>query len=266
MLALLRQPRWIILTLLVPVGMALCLLAADWQYQRHVNRSAEDALARANSGTSPVALTDVVQPGEPLAEDDVYRFVALQGTYLSDDTVLVRKRVLNGSPGYWVVTPLRTADGSTVQVLRGWIATAGDALTSPSVAPAPSGEVSVVGWLKPTETLPNPAPTDLPAGQVAALDTAVLNAAASASGSTAGYTPVVVATASEPVDPAGLTPVPVPTPGLGPHLAYSWQWVAFAAMIPIGWIILFRRELKSQGEEDETQPQPATAAKSTARN
>lgn len=263
MLNLLRQPRWIILTLLVPVGIVLCLIAADWQYQRHVNRSAEDALARANSSTTPVALTEVVQPGEALPEDDVYRFVAVQGTYLADETVLVRKRVFNGSPGYWVVTPLRTSDGSVVQVLRGWTAMAGDALTSPSVASPPPGEVSLVGWLKPTEMLPQPAPTDLPVGQVAALDTAVLNNSA-ATGDSAGFTPVMVATASEPADPAGLTPVPVPKPGLGPHLAYSWQWLTFAAMLPIGWVILFRRELKSQREDADVEQHQVVAANSAA--
>lgn len=238
--------------MLVPVGMALCLLAANWQYQRHVNRSAQDALAEANSATAVVPLSEVVGPAEPLAESDTYRQVITQGEFDAGATVLVRRRVLNGSPGYWVVTPLRT-DGGRVQVLRGWVATAGDALSSPTVAPPPSGLVTVLGWLRPSETLPNPAPTDLPTGQVAALDTAVLN------GEAPGYAPVVVAEAMEPVDPAGLTPVPVPDPGLGPHLAYSWQWIAFALMLPIGWVILARRELKGEPESPEPAQEPAAA-------
>lgn len=251
MLSLLRQPRWIIFTLLVPVGVALCLLAADWQYQRHVNRSAQDALAEANSANAALPLAEVVDPAEPLNEADSYRQVVVQGEFDTDASVLVRRRVLNGSPGYWVVTPLQT-DSGKVQVLRGWVATAGDALTSPSVAPPPAGTVTVVGWLRPSEQLPDPAPTDLPAGQVAALDTAVLNGAAG------GYLPVVVAQAMEPADLAGLTPVPVPDPGLGPHLAYSWQWLAFAAMLPISWVILARRELRDQAAEQRDR-EPASA-------
>lgn len=232
--------------------MALCLLAANWQYQRHVNRSAQDALAETNSATAAVQLNDVVGLGEPLAESDTYRQVVTQGEFDTEATVLVRRRVLNGSPGYWVVTPLQT-DNGRVQVLRGWVATAGDALTSPTVAPPPSGVVTVLGWLRPSETMPNPAPTDLPAGQVAALDTAVLNA------DTPGYEPIMVAEAMEPVDPAALTLVPVPDPGLGPHLAYSWQWIAFALMLPIGWVILARRELKDEPEPEVTADEPAAA-------
>lgn len=251
MLSLLRQPRWILFTLLVPVGVALCLMAADWQYQRHVNRSTQDALAEANSANAPVPLPEVVAVKQPLEDADAYRQVVIQGQFDADATVLVRRRVFNGSPGYWVVTPLQTDTGK-VQVLRGWVATAGDALTSPTVAPPPSGTVTVVGWLKPSESLPDPPPTDLPAGQVAALDTAVLN------GASAGFLPVVVAMAMEPADPAGLTALPVPDPGLGPHLAYSWQWIAFAAMLPIGWIILARRELK--GEQASDQPDQETAS------
>ena len=252
MLSLLRQPRWILFTLLVPVGMALCLLAANWQYQRHVNRSAQDALAQANSSAPPVPLNQVLTPAAALSESDTYRQVVVQGEFDGDATVLVRRRVLNGSPGYWVVTPLQTADG-TVQVLRGWVATAGDALTSPEVARPPQGSVTVAGWLKPSEVLPEPAPTDLPPQQVAALDTSALN------GDSPGFQPVVVAIAMEPADSAGLTPVPVPDPGLGPHLAYSWQWVAFAAMLPIGWVILARRELKGEQTADQPEPEPAAA-------
>lgn len=247
-----RQPRWIVFTLLVPIGVALCLLAADWQYQRHVDRSAQDALADANSANSAVPLTEVVTPTQPLLESDSYRQVVVQGEFDADATVLVRRRVLNGSPGYWVVTPLQTGSGK-VQVLRGWVATSGDALTSPSVAPPPEGTITLVGWLRASETLPDPAPTDLPPGQVAALDTAVLN------GPDGGYLPVVVAMAMEPVDPAGLTPVPVPNPGLGPHLAYSWQWLAFGAMLPIGWVILARRELRGEQESEQPDQEPASA-------
>ena len=252
MLSLLRQPRWILFTLLVPVGVALCLMAANWQYQRHVNRSAQDALAEANSANAPIPLSDVVRASESFDGADAYRQVLVQGEFDAEATVLVRRRVLNGSPGYWVVTPLRT-DSGVVQVLRGWVATAGDALTSPTVAPPPSGSVTVLGWLRPSESLPVPAPTDLPPGQVAALDTASLN------GRALGYLPAVVAEAMEPADPAALTPVPVPDPGLGPHLAYSWQWVAFAAMLPIGWVILARRELKGEQESEQRQDEPAAA-------
>lgn len=250
MLTLLRQPKWIILTLLVPVGVALCLLAADWQYTRHVNRSAEDAQIRLNSQAEPVPLDQVVAPGvEPAAELE-YRPVTVTGEFNSDATVLVRRRVLNGSAGFWVVTPLVRADGVAVSVLRGWLPMSAGALDSPVVPPPPTGEVTVVGWLQPTQSVPQPAPADLPPGQVAALDTAAL------AGDAPSFSPYLVASAMAPPDTADLTTIPVPNLGLGPHLAYAWQWLAFAALLPVGWVVLARRELSELRAEEDIEPSP----------
>lgn len=247
-MSVLRQPKWIVLTLLVPIAIVLCLRAAQWQYDRHVDRSERSALVEANSSSTAQALPDVLSPNQPLPDLQQFQPVVATGRFVDDSTVLVRKRVLEGKTGYWVVSGLQTPSG-VLQVLRGFVPTGGAALSTPDVAPPPSGEVAVSGWLEPSQTTPQPAPTDLPAGQVSALDTAVLN------GSAEGYSPYLVASAMQPPDPAvssGLRPLPVPNPGLGPHLAYSWQWIAFALLIPIGWIILLRRELRSGDPEAAT--------------
>ncbi|MCB0916067.1 MAG: hypothetical protein H6525_06095 [Actinobacteria bacterium] len=250
MLTLLRQPKWIILTLLVPVGVALCLLAADWQYGRHVDRSAEDAQIRASSQAEPLPIDQVLNPGAPLAGDLEYRPVSVVGVFDSDSTVLVRRRVLNGSAGFWVVSQLRTGDGELLSVLRGWLPMESGAMDSPAIPPPPAGEVTVVGWLQPSQSMPVPAPVDLPAGQVAALDTAAL------AGGAPNYSPYLVASAMAPPDSAELTLVPVPNLGLGPHLAYAWQWLFFAALLPVGWVILARRELAELRAEQQLATDP----------
>jgi cytochrome oxidase assembly protein ShyY1 len=245
-LTLFREPKWVIFTLIVPFGILLSLLAADWQYTRHVDRSAQDALIRANSTVEPLPLDQVVAPGAEVSDDLEYRPVTVTGRFDANSTVLVRRRVLNGSAGFWVVTALRTANDSDVAVLRGWIPMTSGARDTPAIPPPPTGEVTVVGWLQPSQQTPVPPPTDLPAGQVAALDTAVL------AGGALDYRPYLVASAMAPPDSAELTTIPVPNLGLGPHLAYSWQWLFFAAMFPAAWVILARREIKdlrSQSEE-----------------
>lgn len=257
MISVLRQPKWILLTLLVPIAVLLCLRAAQWQYDRHVERSERSALIATNSEVSARSLTDVLAPGQPLPAEQQYQPLVTSGRFLDDSTVLVRKRVLEGQTGYWVVSGFQTPNG-VLQVLRGFVPTGGDALTSPNVPAPPSGEVTISGWLEPSQVSPQPLPTDLPDGQVAALDTIVLN------DDQTGYLPYLVATAMAPADPAlatGMRTLPVPNPGLGPHLAYSWQWIAFALLIPIGWVILLRRELRADESNSATQedfdPQPA---------
>lgn len=241
----LKAPKWIVLTLLVPIAMALCLLAADWQYQRHLDRRATVAQVEALAELDTVPIADVVSPGRDLAAQDRYRQVVATGQY-SNESLLVRKRVFEGKVGFWVVTPLRTSDGQLLQVLRGWLPQP-PAGTMPSVPPAPTGPVTVVGWLDPSQVMPEPIPSDLPAGQIAALDTSYLAAGSST------YLPFLVAQAMEPPQAAGLTTLPVPNPGLGPHLAYSWQWLVFAGMIPVGWFVLFRRDVKEHRADQAVQ-------------
>jgi cytochrome oxidase assembly protein ShyY1 len=239
-LSLLRRPKWIIFTLLVPVGMVLCLMAADWQYTRHVNRSAEDARIRTNSQAAPVPLATVAAAQAPFDPESAWRPVTVTGSF-GEEAVLVRRRPLDGRSGFWVVNPLTTADGSVLQVLRGWIATTGDALANPPIPAPPTGIVTVVGRLQPSQPA---TPTEgLPAGQVSSLDTAAI------SGDVPHFPGYLVAASMTPSDSPALRPLPVPELGLGPHLAYSWQWLFFAALLPVGWVILARRELQAERAE-----------------
>lgn len=242
MFSFLRQPKWIAFTLLVPVGVALCLLAANWQYSRHVHRSAADALIRTNSAAPAVPLGDLASPSAPLDPDRRYRIATATGSYLPDSAALVRRKSLEGSAGYWSVAALRTDAGPVIEVLRGWVPLSDDARQSPAVPSPPTGEVTVTGWLQDPEPATQPRPSDLPAGQVTALDPGALNPGATV------YPAYLVAMTSQPPD-SGVKLVPVPELGLGPHLAYAWQWLAFAVMLPIGWVILLRRELRAAREE-----------------
>ena len=76
----------------------------------------------------------------------------------------MRKRPLEGANGFWVVTPFVTSSGSTLVVNRGWIAAAGGAGAVQQVPAPPSGQVTIVGRVLPSEQAPEPAADRPPRG------------------------------------------------------------------------------------------------------
>ena len=62
----------------------------------------------------------------------------LRGELLAQHTLYLQNRPHHGKPGYYVVQPLRQADGRNVLVLRGWSAVN-------ALPPAPGGEVILEG-------------------------------------------------------------------------------------------------------------------------
>src|SRR5258706_8561582 len=62
----------------------------------------------------------------------------LRGELLAQHTVYLQNRPHHGKPGYYVVQPLRQADGRNVLVLRGWSAVN-------ALPPAPRGEILLEG-------------------------------------------------------------------------------------------------------------------------
>lgn len=121
----------------------------SWQLQRRVWKLDLIARVEARVRAQPVAA-----PGPerwPLvdAASDEYRRVRVSGQFLADRETLVQATTELGS-GYWVLTPLRVADGSLVLVNRGFIAP-GQRERAARAAPAASGETTVTGLLRITE-------------------------------------------------------------------------------------------------------------------
>lgn len=50
---------------------------------------------------------------------------------------------------------------------------------------------------------------------------------------------------------------------IGPHMAYAVQWWLFTGAVPVGWVILVRREKREREEEatgaEASRQEPATA-------
>ena len=64
---------------------------------------------------------------------------------------MVRNRVLEGKAGYYVLTPLVTLNRRAILINRGWVPNTDNASRRPDVPSPPSGVVSVVVRLRPSE-------------------------------------------------------------------------------------------------------------------
>ncbi|UQA96186.1 SURF1 family cytochrome oxidase biogenesis protein [Streptomyces halobius] len=239
--------QWVILTLVGLVLIPVMIELGFWQFHRHEHRVAQNRLIADSLAAEPVPVTDLTSPGRTLPRDDMWRPVTATGTYDTAHEVVVRQRTAadEHSIGYYVVTPLDLDHGGTVLVNRGWIAAGNDLTEFPSVPAAPKGRITVTGRMMADETTANSGIKNtqgLPTRQVMLINSAEQ---AKRLGRTVlgGY---IEQTAPE---PAGGKPELVPEPdhdSIGPHMAYAIQWWLFAAAVPVGWVVLVRRERRDR--------------------
>jgi cytochrome oxidase assembly protein ShyY1 len=229
--------RWIVGSVLVAAICFGCIEAGFWQIRRLHERQALNARIRERSADT-VPLPEVDDGTEP--DDLVYRRVDVAGTYDATHEVLVRFRSRTGLPGYEVLTPLRTDDGPTVLVDRGWVPLEdGDRWPVPEMAPHPD-QVEVTGLLAPAEGGSTRLARRPDGVQVVnAIDPATLRAAVD----DGDLYPVYLLADDGGSGVGSSFPVPVDPPALteGPHRSYAVQWFLFASVGIVGWAALLRR-------------------------
>ncbi|MEU3713939.1 SURF1 family cytochrome oxidase biogenesis protein [Streptomyces catenulae] len=250
--------QWVILTLVGLVLIPVMVKLGFWQLHRHEHRVAQNQLIDRSLHTKPVPVTELTSPGRPLPRADMWRPVTATGTYDTAHEVVVRQRTAadESTIGYYVLTPLDLDHGRTVLVNRGWIPAGNDLTKFPDVPAAPRGTVTVTGRMMADETTEGSGIKDrqgLPDRQVmlinSAQQTKLLHRPV-----LAGY---IEQTAPQ---PAHHTPELVPEPdhdSIGPHMAYAVQWWLFAAAVPVGWIVLVRRERRDQAAAADAGTDPA---------
>ncbi|MGC5010030.1 SURF1 family protein [Streptosporangium sp. DT93] len=239
----LLTPRWLALHVVVLLVIPAFLLLGQWQFGRFEERSANSDQVTTNLAAPPVPIRELTSPGGTVSPRDRHRAVTAAGTYDTGASLLVRRRTQDRKVGFYVLTPLTLADGTGVLVNRGWIKAGATADSVPPVPAPPSGEVTVTGRLRPSETEESSGIRDragLPAGQVLLIDTAAIGRRLPYR-LLGGY--VELTGQSPAVEPA---PAPVPAPevggGGGLNLAYSVQWWLFIGIAIVGWAMLIRRE------------------------
>ncbi|MFC5722460.1 SURF1 family protein [Streptomyces gamaensis] len=246
--------QWVILTLVGLVLIPVMIELGFWQFHRHESRVARNALVARSIAADPVPVTELTAPGRAVPGEDVWRTVTASGTYDTKDEVVVRLRTgEDGKSGYWVLTPLLLDDGRAVLVNRGWIPADRSQRDFPDVPAAPSGRVTVTGRLRADER-PGEGIKDtkgLPPRQVMLINSE-RQARALGRPVLGGY----IELSDEKVS-GGTQLVPAPDhDSIGPHMAYAIQWWLFSAFVPVGWVILVRRERRDRA---------ATAAAASAK-
>mgnify|MGYP002624110708 CR=1 FL=1 len=276
MLRTLFMPRLLGLHLLVIGVLVSFTLLGRWQ----LGVFEDSGRPRAAADPAPVEVTTLTQVGSAFQAEALRRRVTAEGGFDAARQLLVADRTPDSDraggrfargQGYWLLTPLRLADGTMIPVVRGWVATPQDPATA-----VPEGTVTVTGRLMPPE------PTDsvqrtgrLPEGQVATVSTAELINIWTGERLRNGY---VIATEQV----AGSAPAPKLVAVSPPtqerafnwrNLAYALQWWIFAGFAVFMWYRLVREAVRERaraaagdgtGSADAEKDEPAPAETATA--
>jgi cytochrome oxidase assembly protein ShyY1 len=232
--------RWIVFFGVVVVLAYLAFRLGEWQFDRLESREASNVVTERNMAAQPVPVGRVLTVDEPVSSDDEWRRVTATGDYAEDETVIVRYQTRDGQSGVDVVTPLVTDEGPALLVNRGWLATGNVGTTRPDVPAAPSGEVTVTGWVR----------ADATGDSAEVADQSTRAISSRTIGPTLSF-PVYggfVELDTETPPPAEpLEKVETPDLGEGPHFFYGLQWWFFAALALFGFGYLVwdeRRKLR----------------------
>jgi surfeit locus 1 family protein len=243
----LLKPQWIAFLLLGLVGAIGMPMLGIWQINRHQVRQEENAQIKKRAALAAMPFSSAVPDDASLSDGTRFEWqrVALSGTYDPVHQVLIDNRSLNGRPGYHVVTPLRTDDGPTVLINRGWIPKE-PTVDSPTPNPAATTErVTIEGRIRATQTKTALTPATPTQGTLAIL--ARVDIARIGQQTPDRLAPVYVETINE--SPRSKdSPALIPERPLdgGSSLSYAFQWFLFTAVGLITWPLIIRRELRKK--------------------
>jgi cytochrome oxidase assembly protein ShyY1 len=240
--------RWAGYTALVVVFAIASCGFGNWQFDRRAEARHAIALVESNYDRTPVPVSDVLDTLESYDESQKWTPVALTGTYLKDEELLVRNRPFRGQPGFEVLTPLLLDDGTVFVVDRGWAPTGSRQDEPDEVAEAPDGPVTVVARLKAGEpTLPGRT-SIAGTNQIATVHLAEVAERLDLPTYTGAYGLVDT---QQPSPAATLVTPPKPEPDEGPHLSYALQWYVFAILAFVGLAWALRQEYRVVNSGDE---------------
>jgi surfeit locus 1 family protein len=225
-----KEP-WSIFKTIVALGLVfLCLVAADWQYTRGVDRQARNNVIEERIARSPIELSS----RDAVLDNNEWQSITTSGRFDSTQQILLRNRYWEGKYGYEVLTLFTNTSGEKFWVDRGWVKAGATATTPPEVTAVPTGDVSITGRFRLDSSLPRGSFFALPATGEGLVSE--LNAQSQLdtekfyidllSGSEASLTPAA---------PAQLPPL-----SDGPHKAYALQWLFFGGLITYGRILIRR--------------------------
>jgi len=252
----LLKPKWIAFHLLCIALVVLMVNLGFWQLHRLESRKDFNAQVTERAG-QPAAPFDQVVPAGVDPADVEWRHVLVGGEYLADEQLIEINRGQGGQVGVNLVTPLRFADGSTLLVNRGFVASPD--LTAATAPAPPAGSIEIEGRVRVSEERSFGGFTE-PSGQLTEIQR--IDIPRLTEQLPAPVQPVYIdLIAAKPAQDASIIPVPEPELGEGPHLSYMLQWWFFALCVVIGWVLAVRRSAKQhQRDRDKALSEGVGAA------
>jgi cytochrome oxidase assembly protein ShyY1 len=231
-LRFLLSRRWVAFFLVVVMLACATWWLGRWQFHRLEERKRDNAVVERNEGVAPAPVDDVLAAGREVDPDDEWRAVTATGTYVVEETVIVRYRTRDGSSGVDVVVPLQTVDGAALLVDRGWLATENRGQASPDDVPAPpSGQVTVTGYVRADATGDSTAVSDL---STRSISSARIGPAIGRE----VYGGFIDLASENPAPETPLLKADLPDLGNGPHFFYGLQWWFFGMLAVFGFLYL----------------------------
>ena len=237
-----REPLAFLKSLIALLLIALCIWAAQWQFQRGIDRHQRNTLIESQLTLPEEDISKITSTSTSDITKFEWRTVKATGHFNSAEQILLKNSYFEGVYGYEVLTRFKLTDGRYIWVDRGWVKAGRDAKTAPVTTLVPAGEVSLIARVRLDRSLPVGAFFALPSSGTGMISK--LNAQTGfksegfyldlISGSDSSLTPAVAAQIPELSD--------------GPHLAYSLQWIFFAGLIIYGRILIRRGQILTRKE------------------
>jgi len=237
------QRKWLLVTLLVLAGTALCIRLGFWQLDRLAQRRAFNAQFE-SARIQPALDLNREQPDDITSME--WRPVEVTGTYDFANQVAVRNQYYQNEYGYHLLTPLQFS-GEAILVDRGWIPAEGNSTPSDWRKYDESGTVSVSGQIRLGQAKPAIGFVADVLPQNGSKLEIWNNADVSHISSQLPY-PVLPVYIQPQANPADDQP-PIPfQPQVeiteGPHLGYALQWFTFATILFVGYPFFLRKQEK----------------------
>lgn len=242
------QRRWLIPTLFVLAGAALCIRLGFWQLDRLEQRRGFNRQFETMQAMPPLDLNQAL-PGD--ISNMEWRSVRVEGEYDYKNQVALRNQYYGSQVGYHLLTPLRfvspAGSGRTSAVLvdRGWIPADGHSSAGDWRKYDEPGAASLRGQIRLGQAKPVlGGVTDLlpeDGGRLEIWSNADMERIASQ----LPY-PVLPVYIQPEVDLSDSEP-PIPfQPAIevteGPHFGYALQWFTFATILLVGYPIYLRKQ------------------------
>lgn len=240
----LATTRWVGWLVLVAIFAAACISLGNWQSDRRTEVLEGIERVNRNYFAEPVTGKQALENFEHLDEQKIWITAELTGEYLAEDTMIVRNRIKAGRPGYEVLVPFKTEQGTTVIVDRGYLPIGNKEGGHPDTVPAPpTGKVNVDVRMKPAEIRLD---RGAPEGQLASIQLEDY----------AKHLDYPIAQGAYGLmyeeDPAPATaPLQLDAPDMdeGPHLSYEIQWYIFGVLAFVGFWYAARQQKKLNAED-----------------